>query len=327
MESCSRHSRLIFTLPVMLSLSTAGLGRGPAETSVRQCNKLLDRGLFADAVAACSRAIEGNPKEAKAYYYRALANEMVERQAAIRDWRRFIELKGTDSDSKEVVNQVQERVQALESRPALPDTLQPWRYVPKAGDYYLEVARDSAGLLWTGFPVKVFADSPPEEWRRALQEALAAWKSVFPLQPASTWQDADIVISWGRLPEGKMGTEHGWTTIRREDDRVVERRKRSLISLDNSRRWSQREMRAALLHEVGHALGIGGHSDGARDVMFPAERNLSEVSRGGVSGAQPVAGGSAGIFTRVRLNTKLTSRDVNTLIRLYNCPGPLVLLR
>lgn len=327
MESCLRHTRLIFSLPVVLALSTAGLGRDLPEALLRQGNKLLERGLFADAGAVYTRAVEQNPKSANAYYYRALANEMVDRQAAIRDWRRFIELQGTDSDSKAAVAQAQERVNALEKVPALPPTLRASRYVPKAGDYYQEVASASVGLPWSEFPVKVFADNPPEEWRSALKEALGAWSAVLPLQPASAREEADIVISWARLPEGKMGMEHGWTTVRKEDERVVERRKRSFISLDHSRRWSQREMRAALLHELGHALGIGGHSDGARDAMFPAEQSLSEVSRGGVSGAQPVGGGSAGIFTRTRLNTKLTPRDVNTVIRLYNCPGPLVTLK
>ena len=53
--------------------------------------------------------------------------------------------------------------------------------MPKAGDYYQESAGPSAGLLWTQFPVKVSADSPPKKWQGALQEALAAWNGVIPL--------------------------------------------------------------------------------------------------------------------------------------------------
>lgn len=318
-------SILIFT--AVLALPVADAGRAPAEAFLRQGKKLFNRGLFADAVAKYTRAFEQNPNDANAYCDRALANEMVDRQAAIRDWRRYVELAGTDPGSKEEVTQAQERVKALERMPAVPDSLLPSRYVPKAGDYYQEVAGASTGLLWTDFPVKVFAESPPEEWRRTLKEALDAWSTVFPLQPASAREDADIIISWGRLPEGKMGTEHGWTTIRREDDRVVERRKRSFISLDNSRRWPQEEMRAALLHELGHGLGIGGHSKVATDVMFPAVQETIEELRGGGNTTEPGRQILPSDAEEKHINTKLTRRDVNTLIRLYNCPGPLVLLR
>jgi predicted Zn-dependent protease len=309
--------RLIFT--VVLALAVTAAGHDPSESFLRHGTELLHRGFFADSVAMFTRALEQNPKDVKACYYQALANEMVDRQAAIGDWRKFVELVATNPDSKEEVTQAEERLRALEAMPALPESLRPSRYVPRAGDYYQEVAGPSVGLQWTQFPVKVFADSPPEEGRRALEKALAAWMNVFPLQMVSAREGADIVLSWAKLPKGTLGRERDLIQVRNEDDRLV-RRKKSFISLDNSPRWSEREMRAVVLHELGHALGIEGHSDDSRDVMFDEEVTILHLVQEGASGFY-------GTSSSTGINTKLTPRDVNTLIRLYNCPGPLVHLK
>jgi hypothetical protein len=72
--------------------------------------------------------------------------------------------------------------------PRLPNSLRPSRYLPKAGDYYQESARTSVALLWTQFPARVYADSPPKKWQGALQDALAAWSGV---------------VTLGRFPRGR----------------------------------------------------------------------------------------------------------------------------
>ena len=145
---------------------TAG-GGNSAESFLQQGTKLLDRDHFADSVAMLTRALEQNPKDIRAYYYRALANEMVDRQAAISDWRRFAELVATDPEAKQEVTQAQERLQVLNNMPQLPDSLRSSRYALKARDYYQESVGPSAGLLWTEFPVKVYADNPPAKWQGA----------------------------------------------------------------------------------------------------------------------------------------------------------------
>ena len=148
--------------------------------------------------------------------------------------------------------------------PRLPDSLRPSRYVPKAGDYYQESAGPSAGLLWTQFPVKVYADSPPEKWQAALQEALAEWNNVIPLRQVPTRQEAHIMMSWTRLQGGRAGTERSFTVVGKEGNRVFQRLDTASIVLDNSHHWSGTQIRFTLLHELGHALGINGHSNGPR---------------------------------------------------------------
>ena len=314
----------------VLGLAVTASGRDSAESFLQQGTKLLDRGHFADSVAMLTRALEQNPKDIRAYYYRALANEMVDRQAAIGDWRRFVELVAMDPKAKQEVTQAQERLQALKKMPRLPDSLRPSRYVPKVGDYYQESAGPSAGLLWTQFPVKVYADSPPEKWQGALQDALAAWNDVIPLRRVPTRQEANITMSWAGLQGGRAGEERSFTLVGEEGDRVFQRLDTASIVLDNSHHWSGPQMRFTLLHELGHALGIKGHSNGSKDVMIPI---LYETITEAPANLAGVVNLTAGLIefpvdgSSVDVNTKLTPRDVNTLVRLYNCSGPVVHLK
>jgi predicted Zn-dependent protease len=318
-----RHTSLILISTAVLGFAVTAAGHDPAESLLRQGTKLLHRGFFADSVAMFTRVLEQNPKDVKACYYRALANEMVDRQAAIGDWRRFVDLVAADPDSKEEVTQAEERLHALAEMAGLPESLRPSRYVPKAGDYYEEVAGPSVGLQWTQFPVKVYADSTPGRWQRPLQYGLDAWNNLLPLRRVSARQEADIIISWARLPEGMMGKERSFRLAVKENDKVVRRQKTSSIILENSHHLSGSQMRLTLLHELGHALGINGHSGNSRDVM------LSEVYEMNVEAMTWQTGGTerhAEVPWRL-IDTKLSRRDVNTLIRLYNCPGPLVHLK
>jgi len=138
-------SQLVVTTVLVFALTAAG--RASVASSLRLGSKLMHQGLFAEAVAAYTRALQQDPSNAKVYYYRALANEMVNRQAAIADWRRFAKSAITDSRLQEAVAQVQQRVQALEKMTELPGLLHPSKYVSKAGDYYPQVAEASLGRL------------------------------------------------------------------------------------------------------------------------------------------------------------------------------------
>jgi len=314
----------------VLGLGVAASGRHSTESFLQQGIQLLDRDHFADSVAMLSRALEQNPNDARAYYYRALANEMVDRQAAIGDWQSFVDLVATDPEAKQEVTQAQERLQSLKKMPRLPDSLRPSRYAPKAGDYYQESAEPSAGLLWTQFPVNVYADSPPQKWQGALQDALNAWNDVIPLRRVPSRQEANIAISWAGL-RGRAGTEQSFIQIREEGDRVFQRLDIASIVLDKSRHWSGPEMRLILLHELGHALGIRGHSSGSKDVMIPVLYETITGSPGNPANlsvgpsARPIPFSSD--VPSMRVTSKLTSRDVNTLLRLYNCSGSVVHLK
>jgi predicted Zn-dependent protease len=258
-------------------LTLAALSADHAESAFRVGNRFFDKGHFADAVGMYTRALEQEPQDAKTYFNRALANEMVDRKAAIRDWRQFLELAGSNPAWKEAASQVRERLQTLEKMPALPDPLQPSGYLPRAGDYYQEVAQSSKGLQFSEFPVKVFVGNMPKAWQRAIRKALDGWTHVFPLEEVASHEGADIVLGWGTSAKESQwaGRENDLVQVEKKDSgAVVKRAKVAFITLDSSHHLSEEQKRATVLHELGHALGIRGHSDRPRDVMFGAIQEI-----------------------------------------------------
>ncbi|MGD0695561.1 MAG: tetratricopeptide repeat protein [Terriglobia bacterium] len=315
----------IVTLVAVLTIAAADSDQ--AESALRAGNRFFDKGRFADAVDMYTRALEQDPQDVKVYYNRALANEMVDRKAAMRDWRRFVELAGTNPAWKAAASQAQERLRTLEVMPALPDSLQPSRYLPRAGDYYQDVAQGSRGLQFSKFPVKVFVGSVPEDWQRATREALDGWIQVFPLEEVASREGADIVLSWTRSAKESLrpGWEEDWVQVQKKDDGTIVKRTRvAFVTLDCSHHWPEDQKRATVSHEIGHALGIQGHSDSPKDIMFPLiQETLTKPTDQGLGPAPPYFEPSP-VNPSPSMPKKPSQRDVNTLIRLYNSPGPLM---
>jgi predicted Zn-dependent protease len=108
-----------------------------------------------------------------------------------------------------------------------------------------------------------------------------------------------------------------WVQFRRVGNELTGR-KVAFISVDLSRNWSKDEMRAIVLHEMGHALGIRGHSSSKGDIMyFQVQEKNRQVRVPGVY--YP--------FVWKSLVSKPSQRDLNTLIRLYNTPGVVIRLK
>lgn len=321
---CMLVARQLLSVCVVTAVLAVVAGNADqAKTAFRDGNCSFDNGYFADAVKMYTRALEQDPHNAKACFNRALANEMVDRKAAIRDWKRFLDISGSSPDGKAAASEVGERLDALEKMPALPSTLQPSAYLPKAGDYYNAVAQASAGLQFSRLPVKIFLGSLPQGWQTAIRQALDGWVKVFPLKEVPSREGADIVLSWAASTKEshRAGRENDWAQVeRKEDGTIAKRTKIAFVDLDSSGHWSEEQKLATVLHELGHALGIQGHSDKPRDVMFGTIRDVQiEVTPGGPF-SPPDIGPAP---WNMSLPRNPSQRDVNTLIRLYNSPSPL----
>jgi predicted Zn-dependent protease len=299
---------------LLLATPAPAADREAAKTSYQQGNEFFEQVRFADASEAYGRAIEQDPQFMEAYFNRALAEEMVDRQKAIADWHRFADLAANSADFKYQVGQANARIQILSSLPAYPQDLQPPHYVSSAGDYYGEIVELSESRKWESFPIKVWIGNVPTgNWAQGAREAFGIWKDMFPLELTADSEEADIRFNWdsGTDGENHAGEELDWVQFQREGNGVTGR-KVAIISVDLSRNWSKDEMRAIVLHEMGHALGIGGHSLSKGDIMYFQMQDKTRRVR--VPGLiYPIAW--------KELVSKPSQRDLNTLIRLYNTPG------
>jgi predicted Zn-dependent protease len=285
-----------------------------AQDLFEQANQSLREDNFAAAVAGYDRCLAADPHLLKALFNRAIANEMVDRAKAIADWKSFAAAAGSDPELKYLAARALARVQILEGLPPLPPGLEPSRYVTADGDYYRLVAPDSDGLQWRHFPVKVYLGSAPEvKWQYGAREAFNIWRDVIPLELVAIEREADIRIDWQQSATGerRAGEELDWVRFERVGDQLTGRRV-AVITADLSRFWSKDEMRAIMLHEFGHALGIKGHSDSKKDIMY---FQMQEKYR-----RLPVPMPVTQLFWKSLVKNP-SQRDINTLIRLYNSAG------
>lgn len=304
---------LIFALFILCSACFAS-DRAAAEAAYSEANGLFDQGDFAKAAAGYTRAINQDPGFSPAYHNLALADEMVDRQKAIQEWQHFIDIAGKRDESRFDVARAQARLQLLQKMSQYPAGLQPSHYVAEAGDYYWEIAGDSEGNKWTGFPLKVFLGNPTSiKWLQGSREAYNIWSTMFPLQLVIDPLKADIRIDWSNSVQehDEMGQELEWTQVRRVGDQLTGRMV-CVITMDLSHDWSKDEMRAIITHEMGHALGIKGHSDSKKDIMYWQMQDRQRQI--------PIPNYPFPVFWRSLVKNP-SQRDMNTLIRLYNCAG------
>jgi predicted Zn-dependent protease len=204
----------------------------------------------------------------------------------------------------------------LQVRP-LPASLAQWRSPSDTGDYFAKIQSTDAGyLIWSEFPIKIYIERSQslqnhsaearrgQQWISAVLEGIEAWKPYLPIQEVEQARLADIIIQRKQPPLG--------VSINRDTGKIERLRARSAqtqyefyVSEGNRPRLSHRmtilispglspqSILNATRHELGHALGIWGHSPFERDMMY---------------------------FSQVRTPPAISPRDINTLKKIYQQP-------
>ncbi len=205
----------------------------------------------------------------------------------------------------------------------LPDSLIGWQSEETVGDYFDKVKPipPVEYLIWSEFPVKVYVDRPqgsPElsyetanfpQWRTAVLAAVAEWNHYFRLQEVEEPTEADILILRQELSPRKIydpktgefqGTRARTATTEyefyldqsTEISPVLAHRMTIILSPFQT----ELNLLPAARHELGHALGIWGHSLEETDCLY---------------------------FSQVRNPPQISVRDVNTLKKIYQQPTSL----
>ena len=201
----------------------------------------------------------------------------------------------------------------------LPISLAQWQDTEDWGNYFDLIETTSVGyLVWSQFPIKVYVepilnldDSTAEalrwqQWTDGVQQAIAEWNLYLPLQQVKQPDLADISIVRASVDrKAKLDPETGLYDIPRaitaqttyqiylqEPSQILAHKMTIQISPD----LGSGATLAAARHELGHGLGIWGHSDRTSDALY---------------------------FSQVRNTPSISPRDINTLKKIYQQPTKL----
>jgi len=189
----------------------------------------------------------------------------------------------------------------------LPFTLAQWQDNTNSGDYFSQVTTTQVGyLVWSQFPIKVYVETPKavsekqaQAWVSSVLQAVQEWSAYLPLTVVQQPEVADISI-FRKAPPLQISPGSNIPRARSAqttyelytNNKVLFHRFNILLSPSQTGDYIQ----AAARHELGHALGIWGHSPLQTDALY---------------------------FSQVRNPASISLRDVNTLKRVYQQPTTL----
>lgn len=179
----------------------------------------------------------------------------------------------------------------------LPPSLAATESWAAAGDYFDQIQKVEVGyLVWSDFPIRVYLNPPDtfqaQMWQSAAETAIQEWQAYLPLEIVDQPEQANITIQSAHTSHRTGARVRSAETIYELwlDAEGILRHRCTVIVHPNQ---SPKFVLAALRHELGHALGIWGHSPLETDALY---------------------------FAQVREPSPLSKRDINTLRRVYEQP-------
>lgn len=202
------------------------------------------------------------------------------------------------NDGERLANRIRVQTSVQPQVVPMPPGLQVYRYDNDAGDFLADIRSNPAGdyTRWTSYPVKVFIQSGHGEWARFVKQGVDEWSQYIPMTYVTDETAADIQIYRVAPIPGISGAAS--PTFYTDDDGVLQHRVTIVLSLFQS----LPEVTTVTRHEIGHALGLWGHTANPLDLMYGG--NHAEATRN----------------RRVLRVAPISKHNINTLKRVYEQP-------
>ncbi|MFM6112985.1 MAG: peptidase [Sphaerospermopsis kisseleviana] len=187
----------------------------------------------------------------------------------------------------------------------LPLSLEKWQDQNNSGDYFEQIQPTKYGyLIWSHFPIQVNIETPTninqqqaQTWVNQVSQAIKEWNNFLPLELVENSEITDIkadikimrqrpplqINPISKIPRARSAL--ATYELYNQNNFLLHR-----FTILLSSTQTGEHLQAAARHEMGHALGIWGHSPVETDALY---------------------------FSQVRNPVSISSRDVNTLKKIY----------
>ena len=262
---------------------------------------LYNSGQYDASIKLFERSLQANPKNSNARYYFALA---LSKATPTYSNQQSLYLMGNSETKDMAQNYAKSQMFILKER-----------LLEGMEDNYIYSAVLNKDILrWNAesFPLKVYIDntsSPGEMYIQSIKKAFNQWSSTtkfLTFTQVFKPEESDIEIKFTNYDGPKCTSANCKyvlaTTTNRTDEynrltkMIITFYKNNPLGEDNT----STQIYNTALHEIGHALGISGHSDNPNDVMYGNNNAVTKF---------------ASIFEDE--TAFLSKRDLNTITLLY----------
>lgn len=209
------------------------------------------------------------------------------------------QVMGLDAGMRHMAQAKPSEASSIPKTHTLPTELQNWIPASETQNYFDQIQKLPLGyLLWSNFPVQIFVgpshfsdESRSTAWTNDVRDAIAEWQPFFPIEITALQEEADISIEQvrpKRTSQGRIRSAQATPKVYCEGDRLQHR-----FKIEISPSQTGQYIKAATRHELGHALGLWGHSKNAEDVLY---------------------------FSQISNPPEISARDINTLKKVYEQP-------
>lgn len=266
-----------------------------------QAKKVYDSGKYEQSIPLFEKSLFATPNNLVARYYYVLALSKAKPTYSIQ--KKLYEMGNSkkDDEAKKYA-----RYQAVALRHKLLAGVE--------NNYILNAAQGNDILRWDikSFPLKVYfenSNSVPRYYISNIQRAMNQWTertNFVKFNTVQSEQGADIVIRFSDIPsdvcsDGVCKYTVAYTDPVISSDKLLKRMNLTFYKTNpRNENFSELEVYNTALHELGHTLGLMGHSDNPSDLMFSSNEN------------------NQGMYAIHRSDFQyLTMRDLKTLALLY----------